>query len=117
MGAVRGPAHAAADGCADGGPVVTTVVPGGASAKAIRADSHRPDRMAGGGTVPGQAASWEDRIADARRQRAPGVRVGILSRWGSCWIGVHWSRRNRRACINLVPFVTVWIVAPGGSAP
>lgn len=35
------------------------------------------------------------------------VRWGILFRGGSCWVGVHWSRDNRRFCINLIPFVTM----------
>jgi len=45
------------------------------------------------------------------------VKAGILFRWGSCWIGAHWSPGNRRLCINLVPFVTFWITAPGGATP
>lgn len=44
-------------------------------------------------------------------------KAGILFRWTSCWIGVHWSRHNRRLCINLVPCVTIWIVATGGVTP
>lgn len=45
------------------------------------------------------------------------MKAGILFRWGSAWVGVHWSPYNKRACINLVPFVTIWITAPGGIAP
>jgi hypothetical protein len=45
------------------------------------------------------------------------MRVGILFRWGSAWIGAHWSPHNWRVCVNLLPFVTVWVVLPGGIAP
>lgn len=45
------------------------------------------------------------------------MKAGILFRWGSCWIGAHWSPGNRRLCINLIPFVTIWITAPGGVTP
>jgi hypothetical protein len=45
------------------------------------------------------------------------VKAGILFRWGSCWIGLHWSPANRRLCVNLIPFVTIWIIAPGGVTP
>jgi hypothetical protein len=44
-------------------------------------------------------------------------RVGVLFRFGSVWIGAHWSRVNRRLCINLIPFVTIWVTAPGGVMP
>lgn len=49
--------------------------------------------------------------------RASGFRAGIRFRWGSCWLGAHWSSANRRLCINLVPCVTFWIVGPGGVVP
>jgi len=42
---------------------------------------------------------------------------GILFRWGSMWVGAHWAPHNKRLCINLVPFVTIWITAPGGVRP
>ena len=45
------------------------------------------------------------------------MKAGILFRWGSCWIGAHWSPANRRLCINLVPCVTIWIVGAGGVVP
>jgi hypothetical protein len=45
------------------------------------------------------------------------VKIGILLRWGSAWIGAHWSPYNRRVCINPLPFVTVWIALPGGNPP
>ncbi|WP_157045829.1 hypothetical protein [Polaromonas sp. JS666] len=36
---------------------------------------------------------------------------------GALWIGAHWSPFNRRWCINLVPFVTLWIALKGGKEP
>lgn len=44
-------------------------------------------------------------------------RWGVLFRWGSCWVGAHWSPHNRRWCINLLPCVTLWITLEGGKAP
>lgn len=45
------------------------------------------------------------------------MKAGVLFRLGSLWVGAHWSRANRRLCINLVPCVTLWIVARGGVTP
>jgi hypothetical protein len=44
-------------------------------------------------------------------------RWGVLLRWGSAWVGAHWSSTNRRLCINPIPFLTIWVTAPGGNAP
>jgi hypothetical protein len=44
-------------------------------------------------------------------------KCGLLFRIGSMWIGYHWSRKNRRICINLIPIVTFWITLPGGNVP
>ena len=43
--------------------------------------------------------------------------VGVRFSLTSARIGVHYSKTNRRACINLVPFVTVWIALKGGRRP
>jgi hypothetical protein len=45
------------------------------------------------------------------------MKIGISWRWGSFWIGAHWSAYNRRLCINVMPFFTIWIVLPGGQTP
>lgn len=45
------------------------------------------------------------------------MKAGVLFRWGSVWIGAHWSPNNKRLCINVLPCVTVWIVFPGGNKP
>ena len=44
-------------------------------------------------------------------------RAGVLLRGGSFWIGAHWSKHNKRLCLNLVPFVTIWFTLRGGYAP
>lgn len=46
------------------------------------------------------------------------MKAGSLFRLGSAWVGGgHWSPYNRRLCINVLPFVTVWVALPGGNAP
>lgn len=45
------------------------------------------------------------------------IRTGILCRWASGWIGAHWSPYNRRLCVNLIPFITLWVALPGGKVP
>lgn len=40
--------------------------------------------------------------------------VGIVFRPGSLWVGAHWSKYNRRLCLNLLPMVTIWFTLPGG---
>ena len=45
------------------------------------------------------------------------MKFGVLARWGSFWLGAHWSPYNRRLCINLLPCVTFWIALPGGFTP
>jgi hypothetical protein len=45
------------------------------------------------------------------------MRAGFLFRWESFWIGVHYSRFEKRFCINFVPFVTLWITLEGGNIP
>ena len=45
------------------------------------------------------------------------MKAGILCRLGSAWIGAHYSQHNRRWCINIIPFVTVWVTLPGGKTP
>lgn len=45
------------------------------------------------------------------------MKCGVLVRAGSAWIGAHWSPSNRRWCINIIPFVTIWITLEGGKVP
>ena len=45
------------------------------------------------------------------------MKAGMLFRWASLWVGVHYSSYNRRFCINPIPCVTVWVVLKGGVTP
>lgn len=45
------------------------------------------------------------------------MKAGLVFRWGSAWIGAHWSPYNRRWCINVLPCVTLWVALSGGRAP
>jgi len=45
------------------------------------------------------------------------MKCGVLFRPGSLWVGAHWSRYNRRLCVNLVPCVTIWFTLKGGVNP
>lgn len=45
------------------------------------------------------------------------MKVGLLLRLGSFWVGAHWSQANKRLCVNLLPCVTVWFTLPGGKTP
>lgn len=45
------------------------------------------------------------------------MRVGILPRWGSFWVGAHWSPYYKRLCVNVIPCVTVWFTFDGGMTP
>ena len=52
-----------------------------------------------------------------RELRTTRMRCGLLARMGSFWIGMHYSKWDRRLCINLLPCVTFWIALPGGTLP
>ena len=45
------------------------------------------------------------------------MKIGILFRARSVWMGVHYSPYARRYCVNLLPFVTIWIMLKGGRIP
>lgn len=61
------------------------------------------------------AMSYAMRLARASSRNR--WKAGVLFRWGSAWIGAHWSPTNKRLCVNLIPFVTVWVCPPGGITP
>ena len=42
---------------------------------------------------------------------------GVVFQPGAVWLGMHYSKYDRRFCINLVPFLTLWISRAGGRAP
>ncbi len=41
-------------------------------------------------------------------------KLGLLFRWGSFWMGVHYSKACKRYCINLIPCVTIWYTKNNG---
>lgn len=43
------------------------------------------------------------------------MKTDVIFRKGSLWIGAHWSPKNRRWCINLLPCVTIRVVLEGGT--
>jgi hypothetical protein len=45
------------------------------------------------------------------------VKIGIIFRWGSLWVGAHWASYNKRLCVNLLPCCTVWMIWEGGKEP
>lgn len=45
------------------------------------------------------------------------MKAGIIFQRGALWIGVHYSDCEHRYCINLIPFLTLWIAAPCGRGP
>jgi hypothetical protein len=47
----------------------------------------------------------------------PGMRAGVLFRWGSLWVGAHWAGNHKRLCVNLIPCITFWLTWPGGHPP
>lgn len=46
-----------------------------------------------------------------------GCAVGLLLNKHAAWVGLHYSRWNRRACLNVLPFVTIWLSLEGGTEP
>lgn len=42
---------------------------------------------------------------------------GAVWNWRAVWVGAHYGARDRRLCINLIPFLTLWVALPGGYAP
>ena len=45
------------------------------------------------------------------------MRIGMLFNPRAFWVGGHYSRHNKRLCVNLVPMVTFWFVLKGGNIP
>lgn len=45
------------------------------------------------------------------------AKFGILFRPVSLWVGAHWSPLNKRLCVNLIPFFTVWVTTKDGQVP
>ena len=36
------------------------------------------------------------------------MKYGILCRKESFWIGLHYSKYNKRYCLNILPCITIW---------
>jgi len=60
---------------------------------------------------------WTTASLAAEAKRVHKTTVGLLVRGGSCWIGFHYSTKQKRLCINFVPFVTIWVAFKGGFKP
>lgn len=43
--------------------------------------------------------------------------AGVIFRLESFWIGIHWSKTNRRLCVNLLPCLTFYLTLAGGDVP
>jgi hypothetical protein len=43
--------------------------------------------------------------------------IGILFNLKAFWFGFHYSEYNKRLCINLIPFITIWFVFKEGKIP
>lgn len=65
----------------------------------------------------GWLVGWEHARAGVVPSRAHALCMGWLVRGTSLWIGAHYSARNRRWCINVLPCVTFWITLKGGITP
>lgn len=43
--------------------------------------------------------------------------IGIIFQPGAFWIGAHYSTYEKRLCINIIPFLTIWFAKEGGNVP
>jgi hypothetical protein len=43
--------------------------------------------------------------------------IGTLFQAGGIWIGAHYSKDERRWCINFLPCLTIYVVLKGGNLP
>jgi hypothetical protein len=70
--------------------------------------------------TPINTATLADKYKYYRPKELPWVdhwRAGIIFRLASLWIGIHWSAKNRRLCINFIPCVTFYLTLAGGDLP
>lgn len=42
---------------------------------------------------------------------------GLMVNWRALWVGAHYSKHDKRLCLNLLPCVTLWWTRPGGKLP
>ncbi len=45
------------------------------------------------------------------------MKIGLIFRLASFWIGIHYSKGNKRICINPIFCITIWITLKGGVVP
>ena len=65
-----------------------------------------------------KSSSVSTRASDRNKSMKLGrYTIGMQCRLHSFWVGVHYSPYNLRYCVNLVPFITIWLVLPGGCVP
>lgn len=59
----------------------------------------------------------EAEAAGATAPRTTRFRVVFKFQPLALWIGAHWSAYHRRLCVNVLPCLTVCLVAKGGHLP
>lgn len=45
------------------------------------------------------------------------MNFGLLFRPESLWVGLHWSPKTRRFCLNIIPMFTIWVSMSDGITP
>ena len=45
------------------------------------------------------------------------MKAGLLFNKAAWWVGVHYSPYNQRFCINVIPWLTIWVTRSGGTVP
>ncbi len=45
------------------------------------------------------------------------MKYGLILNAGSLWVGIHYSKHNKRVCINILPMCTIWFCPHDGVAP
>lgn len=45
------------------------------------------------------------------------MKIGIIIRVHSFWIGLHYSEFNKRYCLNILPCCTIWWIKKNGNIP
>lgn len=56
-------------------------------------------------------------VSLVRVERVTKPTIKLLFQPGALWIGAHYSKDNRRWCINLLPCVTICYTKVGGISP
>lgn len=59
------------------------------------------------------------KLCSVKSWRGPlrGCVIGVLWNPHALWVGAHYSKYNRRLCVNIVPCLTVWLSLEGGTEP